>query len=314
MKGVYAAQFLAKLEEDIDGPIHRYFDLIAGTSTGGIIAIGLALGVPAKEILDMYVEHAPKIFGQTGNAKSIRVLQRTARWFKYRAVGKTLNAKALNQAIKSVLSDQVMGDAKTRLCIPAVSGAKSYPRVFKTRHHKDYITDHKYPAADIAMATAAPPTYTYAWDVEEEGNMVDGALWANNPSAVAVVEAITKLNWQPEEIHLLSIGSCPEAHKVDKSYSAARFATVGVQITMHTQSRASHNMARLLLGGKSARDRIIRVQEDEDSRAPNLDNVDNIKQLRQFAKTNYVPHSKDIIDTFCRTQTDAFVPVPEEEY
>src|SRR6516162_9826294 len=64
IRGVFPAAFLARLEEYLECPIGRYFDLIAGTSTGGIIAIGLGLGLPARDILQLYVAEGPVIFDQ----------------------------------------------------------------------------------------------------------------------------------------------------------------------------------------------------------------------------------------------------------
>src|SRR6266480_5494931 len=64
IRGVFPAAFLSKLEEHLDKPIGRYFDLIAGTSTGGIIAIGLGLGLSAGDIVKLYVEQGPAIFDQ----------------------------------------------------------------------------------------------------------------------------------------------------------------------------------------------------------------------------------------------------------
>ena len=66
--GTQPASFLTSLEEDLDRPIGEYFDLIAGTSTGGILAIGLAMGLPARDLLDLYVRRGPHIFGQSGGA------------------------------------------------------------------------------------------------------------------------------------------------------------------------------------------------------------------------------------------------------
>ena len=66
IRGVFPAAILAKLEEHLDEPIGRYFDLIVGTSTGGIIAIGLGLGLTAREILAFYEERGPEISTSTG--------------------------------------------------------------------------------------------------------------------------------------------------------------------------------------------------------------------------------------------------------
>src|ERR1700681_4013250 len=68
IRGVFPAAFLARLEEHLEHPIRRYFELIAGTSTGGIIAIGLGLGLSANDILKLYVEQGPAIFDQEHGA------------------------------------------------------------------------------------------------------------------------------------------------------------------------------------------------------------------------------------------------------
>ena len=62
--GTFPAAFLAEMEKDLDHPIGSYFDLIAGTSTGGILAIGLAMGIPASSLLDLYEKPGPEIFGE----------------------------------------------------------------------------------------------------------------------------------------------------------------------------------------------------------------------------------------------------------
>ena len=62
MKGVFSAALLAAIEEDCQTSITDHFDLIAGTSTGGIIALGLGLGYSAKEILNFYITEGPHIF------------------------------------------------------------------------------------------------------------------------------------------------------------------------------------------------------------------------------------------------------------
>jgi len=72
IKGVFPASFLTTLEESLGHPIAKFFDLIVGTSTGGIIALGLGLGLSAKEILSFYEEHGPSIFRGTRFARALR--------------------------------------------------------------------------------------------------------------------------------------------------------------------------------------------------------------------------------------------------
>jgi uncharacterized protein len=73
---VFPAAFLARLEDHLDAPLATFFDLIAGTSTGGIIAIGLALGLSAKDILKLYERQGPAIFDQQHGAVANFLLQR----------------------------------------------------------------------------------------------------------------------------------------------------------------------------------------------------------------------------------------------
>lgn len=72
IKGVFPASFLATVEDTIEDQIADYFDLIAGTSTGGIIALGLGLGMSARDILRFYEDEGPKIFGGSRLFKGIR--------------------------------------------------------------------------------------------------------------------------------------------------------------------------------------------------------------------------------------------------
>ena len=66
--GTFPAAFLAELEQHLDRPIGSCFDPIAGTSTGGIVGIALALGHSASEILGLYENRGPEIFGQDRDA------------------------------------------------------------------------------------------------------------------------------------------------------------------------------------------------------------------------------------------------------
>jgi uncharacterized protein len=82
IRGTFPAAVLANLESELEHPIGRYFDLISGTSTGGIIAIGLALGLKASEILDLYENEGPAIFAQenSGLRGAISRKYRLGKW------------------------------------------------------------------------------------------------------------------------------------------------------------------------------------------------------------------------------------------
>ena len=74
IKGVFPAAFLATLEDAIGDHVARHFDLIVGTSTGGIIALGLGLGLSATEILGFYEQYGPQIFKQRTFVSRLRHL------------------------------------------------------------------------------------------------------------------------------------------------------------------------------------------------------------------------------------------------
>jgi patatin-like phospholipase/acyl hydrolase len=116
LKGALPAAFLAEIEEATGERIVDHFDLIAGTSTGGIIAIGLGLGIPARTILDFYVNEGPAVFRQ--DRPHLWVVEKL-----YRAARRVRRAKyapdRLKRALSGILGDSRIGDSATRLLIPA---------------------------------------------------------------------------------------------------------------------------------------------------------------------------------------------------
>lgn len=197
IRGVFAAAFLAEIEKDIEGSIGDYFDLIAGTSTGGIIAIGLAMGISAGEIVDFYETYGPKIF------KGNRFLR-----FARRAIHAKYDTDSLREALEKLLGDIKLGDARTRLLVPSQIAESGDIYIFKTPHHPDYRKDWQRSAVDVALATSAAPTFFPTSSFHRGPEMVDGGLWANNPVCVACVEAIgRRLNWSPSDLWVLSIGT-----------------------------------------------------------------------------------------------------------
>lgn len=192
IRGIYPAKYLADLEDDIGEPICRYFDLITGTSTGGIIAIALGLEIPASQILELYRNSGEAIFGQPFH------------------LGPLFKPKYRNQALLDTLisnfGELLLGDSKCYLCIPAIDLSTGNTKVYKTRHSDDLVTDWTIPAWKVAAATSAAPIFFPAFPIDDHDAKVDGGLWANNPSLVGVTEAF-RLGHSREEIRVLSIGT-----------------------------------------------------------------------------------------------------------
>lgn len=195
IKGIFAASFLAELEEICGVQICDYFDMIAGTSTGGIIAVALSVGIPAKEILKLYLDKAELIFPK-----------RT----RFKVFSSKYSRESLKRAVSEVLQDKKIRDCKTRLLIPAYNLEERSARVFKTPHSEDLYVDKDILLEDIIMATTAAPLYFQPYKMDG-GVYIDGGVIANNPSFMAVLEGVTRCQWEKEEIALLSIGGVEDA-------------------------------------------------------------------------------------------------------
>jgi uncharacterized protein len=195
IKGVFPASLLASLERHLPEPVGSYFDLIAGTSTGGIIALGLGLGFRAEELLGFYERHGAEIFG--GN--------RAYLWVRHLGRAK-YNPKPLEEALGRYFGDRLLGESKTRLVIPSMNLETGEVYIYKTAHHPRFINDHRVRAVDVALATSAAPTYFPAHRSPSSVPLVDGGVWANNPVGMAVVEAVGYLDWPRESLRVLSVG------------------------------------------------------------------------------------------------------------
>src|SRR5258708_18104406 len=132
IRGVFPAALLARLEEHLEHPIGRYFDLIAGTSTGGIIAIALGLGLPARDILKLYVEEGPTIFDQQHGAVENWVRQKV-RGMAHLLVTKH-SSEPLRRALEGLLRRRTLGESRTRLVIPAWHPVLDRIYIYKTAH------------------------------------------------------------------------------------------------------------------------------------------------------------------------------------
>ncbi len=218
IRGIIPAKILFHLEEEAinnDGPDTRlcdYFDLVCGTSTGGIIAIGIALGMKAKDILDLYLKNAKKIFP----SKSIWSAFCKNEPFYRRDQLEELLSLQFNP-INYHTNIARIYDCKTRLCIPTYDLDKGEQHVFKTDHLCNYRRDYHIPVVNAALATAAAPVYysPYSFDYNDMNsvnhsyyyNNVDGGVIANNPALIGLTEAIYCMDIPMENIKLLSLGT-----------------------------------------------------------------------------------------------------------
>ena len=276
--GTFPAAFLAALEEGACRPIGRYFDLIAGTSTGGIIAIGLGMGLSAAEILELYEKRGPWIFGQDGHP-AINWLRR--RVGAVRHIGRAKHsAVRLREALAEVLGERRLGEATTRLVVPAWSPITRSVYIYKTAHHPRLQVDYQAKAVDAAIATASAPTYFPRHITEDGVGLVDGGVWANNPIAIAVVEAVTLLGWEPKSLNVLSLGCLDEVYTLPRAGGWGTFNAKLIKLLMDGQALGAMGMAKLLTGHEHQHEAIHRIDYAVRRGAYAMDDARLIRELK----------------------------------
>ncbi|CAN5442426.1 CBASS cGAMP-activated phospholipase [soil metagenome] len=273
IRGVYTASVLATIEEWANVPLVDHFDLIAGTSTGGIIAIGLGLGLTAREMLKFYEEEGPKIFPITGPLSSAT---RTWKWWRK----PKYDAKPLDQALREVFHDRRLGESKCRLVIPSFDPVATEVHVFKTAHHPQFRQDHLQSAVDVARATSAAPTYFESHVMSDGMRFLDGGLWANCPSTVALLEAIAVLDIPPASIDLLRVGTttAPQCYlEQSKGGGVKNYVTSIKDLLLGAQEAAAWSHTRLL-----TRDTAMLINHAVGPADTKLDDARSIERLRQL--------------------------------
>lgn len=228
VRGLYSIAVLAEIERVLADKtqndklsIGSYFDLIAGTSIGGILALGLADGKRARDLEKGFREHAKKIFPIQGKFKKFWNLL-----FHHQYDG-----NSINQAITSILGEnRKIRNLQRRVLIPTVCITTGKPQFFKTCHNPRFTRDDKLDLVDVARATSAAPTYFSPYFIETLSNhYVDGGLIANNPSLTAYHEVLTDLKSEfPDAkqrgIKVLNIGTlssefCINPKKIDSLFT-----------------------------------------------------------------------------------------------
>lgn len=298
LKGIFPAAILTYLEDNcLNGrPIGDYFDLITGTSTGGILAIGLGAGLSARSLLDLYVNEGHRVFPPRQRRKGLRLWRRLLR-NKY-------DRAPLDDLLTQTLGQKRLRDSRYRLLIPATEAKHGDPAVYKTPHHPGYFLDGDKPLAEVAAATSAAPTYLEP--VLQDGYvLLDGGLWANNPTMMGLVEALTCFTVGRENIVILSLGCGQDGFRI----SAKQTAGAGqyqwreiIYVAMHYQSLNAVNQAGLLLG----RDKVTRLDRAAGSEPIDLDDWARAAEIlphEGFAMAE--EHAERITKTFF---TDAAVP------
>jgi predicted acylesterase/phospholipase RssA len=237
-KGMFAAAVLANLEKDLGLAVADHFDLVAGTSTGGIIALAMGAGLAPAEVVDFYADHGPRLF----RFRRARVPRQVLR-AKY-------SARPLRAALEGVLGERLFGESRLRLVIPSYDLRADKTYLFRTDHVPHLNRDWRETMVDVALATSAAPTFLPVHRLRGL-RLVDGGLWANNPSLVALTEAVCFLGADLGDVRVFSLGTTIDVkvrpRRLDRGGVVAWAGDV-TDVILRGQSLGASNAVKNLVG------------------------------------------------------------------
>lgn len=261
-RGLFTAIILEELERRAGRPLAECFDIVAGTSIGGILACGIMTGVPATTIRKEFERLGEKVFD-----RHVTVMGR--RLFPIPRLGLTgarYSRSGLEAAVSGVLGEnakRTLRETRPGLLVPAVSATSGRPVMFETGVPNDPFEDVL--LRDVAFATSAAPTYFPEHPVKSNA-LVDGGIIANAPDVLALTRAMSLHGRKPSEIRMLSIGTSGAA--MGEVFRPGRQSGVLgwmmarnlFGLTLAAQQSLALDLARDLLGN-----RYVRVDVDADA-------------------------------------------------
>jgi hypothetical protein len=284
MRGTYTATYLSCLEETFARrrnekslDIGKGFDLIVGTSTGGIIACALAAGVPLPDVVQLYRKYGAAIFPSrlpTGGLGLWRDL-------RHRPKDLENGSTALRTALLEKFGDTTLAAIFARrgiaLAIPAIELGQHRSWVFKTAHlagsnHRD----DDYTLVDVCLATSSAPIYRSLTAIDHPNTglgghhvFADGGLWANNPVLVGLIDAL-EMATAEQEIEVYCLGTCPRPAgenvpraAVNRGLWEWKFGGDAASLSIDAQEFAFDNMARMLAKHLDRKCEILRFPRDQ---------------------------------------------------
>ncbi|NWL32086.1 patatin-like phospholipase family protein [Paenarthrobacter nitroguajacolicus] len=305
IRGYLPALILAEIERRASRPAVDLFDLVVGTSTGGIIAIGLAAGVPVQDLAEFYPRYGRRIFGGSEQPEWSKRLFGTGATWSERLMGpaNTIGApfgrddrwggNARHQAaglegvLEEVLGDTMLSQARLPLLVTSYEAQMGLPVVFSSAEANHDPARFDLPLRSVARATSAAPTFfapammTWAGGPRQ---FVDGGVWANNPAALAITESIRITASQRRtgtSVFLVSLGTGMAASTPAFAGEGSWLAAFSDLAKIATSITGSDILATRALGDSYARlqvidDRIAGAMDD-----PSLSRLEALQQAAQ---------------------------------
>lgn len=214
--GLYTAIVLAQIEQRLGEPLGRRFDLIAGTSVGGLLAMALAFEVPMAAIVELFRTRGEEVFSSrrlpSGAVGRLIDLSRSVMGPKY-------DGSALRTELQAHFGERTLAQALHPVVIPAVDVSRSVTKVFKTPHVPASRGDEQLEVIDVTMATCAAPAYFPSVPIGKR-LYADGGLFAVAPDQVAMHEAEHFMKIDPGRIRMVSIGTATAGYQPAEAVDA----------------------------------------------------------------------------------------------
>ena len=275
IRGLIPALVLTEMERRAGRRIFEMFDLIAGTSTGGILACALCAPdpLPASELVALYEEEGPKIFDRS-LFQRIKIAEGL--------LDEKYDGSALDRALERFLEHKRLAETRPDLIVPAYDTALPGPYFFKSTKARETPESDDFPLSVVARATSAAPTYFEALEAGDRA-LVDGGVFAGNPAMCAFAEVRGEVD--AREVVLLSLGTGQRTSKRSfdeiKDWGVAKWARPILDVVFDGVSDAVDYQLDHVLGG----DRYWRLQTELTLASDDLDDAsdDNLAKLRGHA-------------------------------
>ena len=296
IRGLIPAVVLESVESKTSRQVYELFDVIAGTSTGGILAAGLSIGVPATELVALYRDNGKNIFNSN-------ILRKIACF----VLGPEYAARNLEASLQEKLGNARLADAKTGLIITSFDMRRGEAWFFRRQDAKDNPNDlaRNCLLREIARATSAAPTYfaptRLTSSLRPDAVLVDGGVFANNPAMCALVDEREGASGKIADVLMLSLGTGSVPHPVTFSstqwWGKIRWAQPAIGALLDGQA----DTVEFQLGHLLSKNRYLRLQTPLSLANEAMDNAsnDNIRALIKAANDMLVERDKDLTD-FCQ--------------
>jgi len=290
ISGVFPAHILKCIEERLGVNVFDYFDMIAGTSTGSIIAAGIACHKQPSEIAAMYRIHGAGIFGQKKKS-----------WWPSR-IKQGMHSKYENKYLKTLLEnefgDTKLGDIEKPLLIPATDIGHGGVHVFKSSYSKNFTRDTDVFLKQAVLASCSAPAFLDPTTVDNY-LLADGGVWANNPALAAVIDAQYRLNVDVKNIRILSLGTGQSKTAYGTNEKKNWGLLTGwknlefISFLLSLQAQSTQNYLQLMLG----EDQLIRLNFESDNPLP-MDDPAVLDDLISLADRTFTHKSAELIKFF----------------